>query len=1523
MIQRQSEESGDEEKEEEEEPVQAKLIQRQNEEEEEEPVQAKLVQRQPVEEEEESVQTKLVQRQPEEEEEPVQAKLIQRQPADEEEEPVQAKLIQRQPADEEEEPVQTKLIQRQPADEEEEPVQTKPISNTLAPSLQRQSEEEEEEAQLQTKLIQRECKNCRESEEQPVQAKAQSSHSTDGVELQGHTSGSPKTTSAGALSGALARSRTGESLNSSVKNAMESSTGLDFSAVRIHSDSAAHSANRAIRARAFTHGLDIWLGRGESQYDRRLMAHELTHVVQQNSTNGGIQKLQRKPSGQQPVEDAGNVPDDMQEAAGETVDTSNILQTSPDISRQAVEGDRGESRNDNVTDVDQPAEKPVGAQGRGDSAGEDDPTDIRLPVDKDTNAEEVAEESPVDELQVQRKVESAPNVAPRPAALSTRIAAVTRSGGSAKSSPKGLIQRQQEDCPPADPIPEAEVVLSPASPRKDPAFNKTKQRVKNRAKNQAQHGTGDEKSSSANAAAEVKAGEKKSHGQKTQVGEMDAQAKKPPIFDKKAFITQVLKQVRKIAPKTVDDFIRFASRGKANEVKNAVTGQVKQSQKKSQGPLDQAARKDPGAGQSPRTATTLKVELPGKQPGSVRADRSMPPPRTESEVDFQTDTTRTENILKEACITREYMDKHNDPELKAGAEAQDQLKQVTSESPQKYRDEEAATLAGARAMASSQGKEGNAQMFGERSDKFDEVGSNQQYTKTGNEGKRDAAASEIDGIFKLTQTNVQERLKKLDIDVETTFDVEAGKASQKFQSFVDQKAKSLKKSSFESLVEIVGDFLFGPPPRDAVLAYESGRRTFVQELTAVIKKIAGLVEIGLKDARKIVAKGKLDVKTKLDSLDGSLDTFKQQKSDEMNDRFRSLEGEITNKQADIIQGLANRYVYTLKEAKKAEKSIRDKYKNIVDRAKDVYNKIKDAVLGWIEKLKAVVGGAAKRIIRQPGKFLRNLGAGIVQGFTMFMNNIGKNIQGAVVEWLTGNMGGTVSLPKTFDTRGIIGFLMELVGLGIANIKNIARKVFGAAAVSLIEKGVAGAEKIKQIFDILAAEGPAGLFKFLASEFEKMKGKVMAEAGKAIAEGLVVAGIKKALGLISGLVSGGVGSVITIVVTIIDVVMWIRDNAARIAELVSTIAGMAMAILNGQVAAIAGAINNVLKRLLPMVLGFVGALVGIGGVVRKIQKIFKAIKKPATRAITKLFKSFKKLIKKLIAKVKKKFGKGKRKKKLSSKQVVSLVMRAMKRKTRSKVPGEALAEKQSQAKSLLSKYQPRLKRGQLKISILDRSATDVKEDAAVDFEVSASPGKKGEAKLPTPELKFKQGENIKVKYTKGMWVAKISRISADKVYYRYNDERKPKRSRTKVDFQEMINAGDVQKYTSSGVSKRLLYMGANPSKWGSFGQQVLDRYTLNVTFRYVPATKRTLENAMIRYPKRASGTEYTLNECDLSHHPTDAVTFWNKLKGEDKKPRSPKVLEFMKNPQNYIYEELSSNRRRGSKDNERYSDPNVV
>ena len=95
----------------------------------------------------------------------------------------------------------------------------------------------------------------------------------------------------------------GQPLDAQTRAFMEPRFGFDFSKVRIHADSAAADAARSISAHAYTVGSDVVFAPGHyaphTSHGRRLMAHELTHVVQQT---GGVRpgmhegSVQRQPA---------------------------------------------------------------------------------------------------------------------------------------------------------------------------------------------------------------------------------------------------------------------------------------------------------------------------------------------------------------------------------------------------------------------------------------------------------------------------------------------------------------------------------------------------------------------------------------------------------------------------------------------------------------------------------------------------------------------------------------------------------------------------------------------------------------------------------------------------------------------------------------------------------------------------------------------------------------------------------------------------------------------------------------------------------------------------------------------------------------------------------------------------------------------------------------------------------------------------------------------------------------------------
>ncbi len=97
----------------------------------------------------------------------------------------------------------------------------------------------------------------------------------------------------------------GQPLPRTMRNFFEPRFGYDFSQVRVHTDSQAADSTRIVNARAFTIGKDVVFGTGqytpETDEGKKLLAHELTHVVQQS--DGRSAAIQGKEKGEDTDDD--------------------------------------------------------------------------------------------------------------------------------------------------------------------------------------------------------------------------------------------------------------------------------------------------------------------------------------------------------------------------------------------------------------------------------------------------------------------------------------------------------------------------------------------------------------------------------------------------------------------------------------------------------------------------------------------------------------------------------------------------------------------------------------------------------------------------------------------------------------------------------------------------------------------------------------------------------------------------------------------------------------------------------------------------------------------------------------------------------------------------------------------------------------------------------------------------------------------------------------------------------------------
>ncbi len=150
-------------------------------------------------------------------------------------------------------------------------------------------------------VLQKKCSDCntdiklqkQEEEEEEIQAKlSHRSQKLNGVErVQMKSTGRPDH-----LSGIEGRLRSakdgGRTMAPDLQRSMGDAFGADFSSVKIHTSENAVQMNRDLSAQAFTHGRNIYFNQGkyrpETASGKHLLAHELTHTIQQGATSKSV-----------------------------------------------------------------------------------------------------------------------------------------------------------------------------------------------------------------------------------------------------------------------------------------------------------------------------------------------------------------------------------------------------------------------------------------------------------------------------------------------------------------------------------------------------------------------------------------------------------------------------------------------------------------------------------------------------------------------------------------------------------------------------------------------------------------------------------------------------------------------------------------------------------------------------------------------------------------------------------------------------------------------------------------------------------------------------------------------------------------------------------------------------------------------------------------------------------------------------------------------------------------------------------
>ena len=236
------------------------------------------------------------------------------------------------------------------------------------------------------------------------------------------------------------------------------------------------------------------------------------------------------------------------------------------------------------------------------------------------------------------------------------------------------------------------------------------------------------------------------------------------------------------------------------------------------------------------------------------------------------------------------------------------------------------------------------------------------------------------------------------------------------------------------------------------------------------------------------------------------------------------------------------------------------------------------------------------IIRDPVGFLRHLLAAVGQGIRQFMSNILVHLRDGVIAWLTGPVAAAgVQMPERWDLRGIIWFVLQILGLTWPRVREKLVRLMGERAVSMLERA----------FQLIQDIRERGLVQALRDRVTEFFGSLREAALGAIRsfiqQRLVMAGIQQLLSLLSP-----VGAVIQAIIKTYTTIQFFIQRINQILDLVESIVNSIAAIAAGQIAAAANFVERTMARTIPVILDFLARFIGLGDVAGQVTTTIRNI-----------------------------------------------------------------------------------------------------------------------------------------------------------------------------------------------------------------------------------------------------------------------------------------------------------------------------
>ncbi len=998
----------------------------------------------------------------------------------------------------------------------------------------------------------------------------------------------------------------GTPLDRATRAEMEQSFGADFGTVRIHTGSKAAELSRRLKAHAFTIGRNVFFNSGKYEpgtaRGSRLLAHELTHVVQQGAAHQDTAGAGPGPAGSTPTptvtpDEAAPVPEPAAPAQAEASPALAGVQQSAeaDLPADAMMPPPAASAESATAEGEGAA--PAAEASSETARGEEDAGGEASAADDGTAAKGEAEDT-------------SDRAGPAEAAKKPPVGGIGAVGKFLKQTTAATFKSRRQ----------AIGVLAANEKQKTPAETKVGEAEK---------------------AVIAPSEEGASRAKASQVETVErAPAPEPNEAATKQSFDAALQRA---VPKSLEDMDDFKEDGRGTVVGEAVMKTVSADTDDVRTTYQQI--ETPPEPKPPVPPETMPAIEEPTETAAVGAGEGVVGEVKAEHTDLSEFEAGSDDAMAKEGIKDEQLDMVDEGELAEAREARGSIKSKAKSGPREVKVLEQEQKAKVAADLRKEEVGAKAEMRNKRRKGLVGARDDQQKAKSKLELERQAVTDKINGIYKVANDAVKAKLADLERRSLADFDTAQKQATTAFENNVKRRMDAFKDRRYSGWLtgsaKWLKDKLFGMDKLPEVKEiFDSERATFVTSIDASVKTITAESKRVVQECRDLVTKARQRIQTFVDGLGPKLRAAGTQALNDVKGKLDALDKDISEQEQALKKKLADKREAAIAAIDKKIEKMKEEMSGLVSK---LGNLLLDAMIkffkwalkkagysaeqlmGIINKGKTVI----KKIVTDPIAFIGNIVTAVKRGIGLFVTNIKQHLIGGLISWLTGAMADVpIKLPARWDLRGILDLVLQILGLTWDRIRKKLVARVGEKVVKVAETSVAVVKR-------LIVEGPMALWEMIKEKAADIKRKVI----EGIRNWVIVELVKQAvIKLVSFL--NPAGAIVQAIIAIYNVVMFFVENMSRIIEFVKTVFDSIGDIAMGRLSAAAKAVEKGMAMTIPIILAFLARLIGLSGIGNTVMKIIKRIRRPIDKVVDKVIDTVAKAAKKLAAKAKGAFGKAK-------------------------------------------------------------------------------------------------------------------------------------------------------------------------------------------------------------------------------------------------------------------------------------------